>query len=236
MKYEFSFDEKWIWTLDFFNLMPFHELRFKKKLIRYNSMHLIIKCIQQLITTSLAFHGDPTLYVKIYIHNICVLFYPFITPYVLAIETKLVSIWVSYRTWSFCSNFLHTKLTKMNSERTLVYFRLRPYMYLHFITNITKQTNKQRCLNQGNTLKWKSQDMINAKTMQPSRIFMILRPCQKFCGSLPTAIAAAANWSAASISVAALLLSFVCSPPTFCAMAPQISQVLNHHHRWTYQH
>ena len=72
------------------------------------------------------------------------------------------------------------------------------------------------------TLKWKSQDMTNANTMQARRKLRNRWPCQNLRGS------AAVAWAAA-----VLLDSFHCSmksaslkPATLHAVEPQISQIL----------
>ena len=72
------------------------------------------------------------------------------------------------------------------------------------------------------TLKWKSQDMTNANTMQARRKLRNRCPCQNLRGS------AAVAWAAA-----VLLDSFHCSmksaslkPATLHAVEPQISQIL----------
>jgi hypothetical protein len=72
------------------------------------------------------------------------------------------------------------------------------------------------------TLKWKSQDMTNANTMQARRKLRNRCPCQNLRGSVAVA------WAAA-----VLLDSFHCSmksaslkPATLHAVEPQISQIL----------
>ncbi len=77
------------------------------------------------------------------------------------------------------------------------------------------------------TLKWKSQDMTKAKTIQASRKFRNRWPCQKF------RVSAGCTGAAAAAAAAASFASFHCSinsvsfaPATLCATDPQISQVL----------
>lgn len=78
------------------------------------------------------------------------------------------------------------------------------------------------------TLKWKSQEMTKAKTIQANKKFRNLWPCQKFRVS--------AGWTgaAAGVVVAVSFDSFHCSitstsltPETLTAVDPQISQVLH---------
>lgn len=70
---------------------------------------------------------------------------------------------------------------------------------------------------QDGTLKWKSQDMTNANTMQASKKLRNRRPCQKF-----------RVWTAAESLVPFhdSVGSDSATPTTFCARDPHISQVL----------
>lgn len=64
--------------------------------------------------------------------------------------------------------------------------------------------------------------MTKPRTMQANRKFIMRRPCQMF--RVSTSITGAAN--ADEAAAIALLASFLCSPATLTAVAPQISQVL----------
>lgn len=78
------------------------------------------------------------------------------------------------------------------------------------------------------TLKWKSQEITNAKTIQASKKLRKRWPCQKFRVSV-----GATGAAAVAVSAAAAFVSFHCSinsasftPTTFLAIDPHISQVL----------
>lgn len=74
------------------------------------------------------------------------------------------------------------------------------------------------------TLKWKSQEMTKAKTIQARRKFRNLWPCQKFRISVGRAGAAAVATSVVSFHCSINSASF--APETFRATDPHISQIL----------
>ena len=96
-----------------------------------------------------------------------------------------------------------------------------PYFVCHGFGAFIKNNVHQESTHPG-TLKWKSQDITNANTMQARRKLRNRCPCQNLRGSLAVA------WAAA-----VLLDSFHCSmksasqkPATLHAVEPQISQIL----------
>lgn len=87
---------------------------------------------------------------------------------------------------------------------------------------------EQLCRFQEGTLKWKSQDMTNANTIQANKKFRNRWPCQKFRDwDEGKDVVAAAAAAASLISFHDSVSSASGTPDTFCATDPQISQVLH---------
>ncbi|KAK8542239.1 hypothetical protein V6N13_137186 [Hibiscus sabdariffa] len=75
-------------------------------------------------------------------------------------------------------------------------------------------------------LKWKSQEITKAKTIQASRKFRNRCPCQKFLDSAPRIATGAAADAESFESFHCSVISVSLGPVTFRAVDPQISQIL----------
>lgn len=115
-----------------------------------------------------------------------------------------------------CYNIQHRarRCLRMDTNRDQIWTPLQ--------MGVTSYPHSFTLNNHDRTLKWKSQDITKANTMQGSKKFNMRWPCQKF--RLSTRIIGAAD---ADEAVAATPFDwFICSPATFNAVEPQISQIL----------
>lgn len=76
------------------------------------------------------------------------------------------------------------------------------------------------------TLKWKSQDITKAKTIQASRKFKKRWPCQKFRVSAGGEGPVGGTTEVSFASLHCSVIPTSTAPATLCAIDPQISQVL----------